>query len=50
MDHNKLEIPKKMEYQTTLPASLETYRQDKEQNLQPYMEQQSASKLGKEYV
>ena len=39
-----------IESKTTLPASLETYRQVKKQNLQPYMEQQTASKLGKEYV
>ena len=39
-----------MEYQTTLPVSWETYMQVKKQQLQPVMEQQTGSKLGKEYV
>ena len=36
-------------YQTTLPISWETYMQVKEQ-LEPYMEQLTGSKSGKEYV
>ena len=39
-----------MEYQTTWPASWETYMQVKKQRLELDMEQQSGSKLGKEYV
>ena len=31
-----------------LPASWETYLQVKKQQLEPYMEQQTGSKLGKE--
>ena len=38
------------EYQTTLPASCETCMQVKKQQLEPDMEQQTGSKLGKEYV
>ena len=38
---------KKWEYQTTLPASYETCMQVKKQ---PDMEQQTGSKLGKEYI
>ena len=38
------------EYQTTLPASLETCMQDKKQQLELDMEQWIGSKLGKEYV
>ena len=41
---------KRWEYQTTLLASGETYMQVKEQQLEPDMEQQTGSKLGKEYV
>ena len=41
---------KKEEYQTTLPASCETCMQVKKQQLEPDMEQQTGSKLGKEYV
>ena len=41
---------KRWEYQTTLPASRETCIQVKEQQLEPDMEQQTGSKLGKEYV
>ena len=37
-------------YQTTLPAFRETCMQDKKQHLQLDMEQQTDSKLGKEYV
>ena len=38
------------EYQTTLPASWETCMQVKKQQSEPDMEQQTGSKLGKEYV
>ena len=41
---------KRWEYQTTLLVSGETYMQVKEQQLEPDMEQQTGSKLGKEYV
>ena len=40
----------KVEYQTTLSASWEICMQVKKQQLQLDMEQQTASKLGKEYV
>ena len=39
-----------MEIQTILPASWEIYTQVKKQQLEPDMEQQTGSKLGKEYV
>ena len=39
-----------MKYQTTLPASWETCMQVKKQQLESDMEQQTGSKLGKEYV
>ena len=38
------------EYQTTLTTSWETCKQVKKQQLEPNMEQQTGSKLGKEYV
>ena len=38
------------EYQTTWPVSWETCMQVKKQQLEPDMEQQTGSKLGKEYV
>ena len=38
------------EYQTTWPASWEIYMQVKKQQLEVDMEQQTGSKLGKEYV
>ena len=38
------------EYQTTLPVSWETCMQDKKQQLDLDMEQQTGSKLGKEYI
>ena len=38
------------DYQTTLPASWEICMQVKKQQLEVDMEQQTASKLGKEYV
>ena len=41
---------KRWEYQATLPASCEICMQVKKQQLQPYMEQQTGSKLWKEYV
>ena len=41
---------KRWEYQTTLPASWEIYMQVKKQQLEPGMNQQTGSKLGKEYV
>ena len=41
---------RRWEYQTTLPASWETCMQVKKQQLEPDMEQQTGSKMGKEYV
>ena len=41
---------KRWEYQTTLPASWETCMQVEKQQLELDMEQQTGSKLGKEYV
>ena len=38
------------EYQTTLPASWEICMWVKKQQLEPDMEQQTGSKLGKEYT
>ena len=50
MDHNKLwKIPKEMG-QIILPVSWETCMKVKKQQLEPYMEQQTSPKLGKEYV
>ena len=40
----------RLEYQTTLPISWEICIQVKKQQLEPDMEQQANSKLGKEYV
>ena len=40
---------KRQEYQTILPLSWETCMQVKKQQLEPYMEQLTGSKLGKEY-
>ena len=37
-------------YQTTWPASQETCMHLKKQQLEPDMEQQTSSKLGKEYI
>ena len=45
-----MENSSRWEYQTTLPASCETYMQVKKQQLKPEMEQQTGSKLGKEYI
>ena len=39
-----------MEYKTTWPASWEIYMQIKKQQLEWDIEQQTGSKLGKEYV
>ena len=41
---------KRWEYQTTWPASWETYMQVRKQQLELDMEQQTGSKLGKEFV
>jgi len=41
---------KRLEYQTTWPASWEICTQVKKQQLELKMEQQTGSKLGKEYV
>ena len=41
---------KRWEYQTTLPASCKTCVQVKKQQLELDMEEQTGSKLGKEYV
>ena len=41
---------KRWEYRTTLPASCETYRQVRKQQLERDMEQWTDSKLGKEHV
>ena len=41
---------KRLEYQTTLPASWETSMQVKKQQLDLDMEQWTVSKLGKEYI
>ena len=41
---------KRWEYQTTWPGSWETYMQVRKQRLELGMEQQTGSKLGKEYV
>ena len=48
MDHNKLW--KILEEMRIPPASWETCMQVKKQQLEPDMEQQTGSKLGKEYV
>ena len=54
VDHNKLwKIRKEMKirkYQTTLPASWETYMQVKKQQLELHIEQRTGSELGKEYI
>ena len=51
MDHYKLwKILKEMGYQTTLLVFWETGMQVKKQQLDSDMEQQTGSKLGKEYV
>ena len=51
VDHNKLwKILKKMGIPDHLTASWETYMQVKKQQLELDMEQQTGSKLGKEYI
>ena len=51
LDHNKLwKILKEMKYQSTLPASWEICMQVKKQQLEPDIEQQTGSKLGKEHI
>ena len=51
MDYNKLwKILQEIGYHTNLPASWEIYMQIKKQQLDLDMEQQTGSKLGKEYV
>ena len=51
VDYNKRwRILTEMEYQTTLPASWEICMQVRKQQLELDMEQQTGSKLGKEYI
>ena len=51
VDHNKLrKILQRWEHETTWPASWKICMQVKKQQLEPYMEQQTGSRLGKEYV
>ena len=51
VDHNKLwKIWKRWEYQTTWPASWETYMQVRKQQIESDMEQRTGSMLGKEYI
>ena len=51
VNHNKLwKILKKMEYQTTWPASWEIWMLVKKQQFELDMEQLTGSKLGKEYI
>ena len=47
---NYRKFSKRWENQTILPASWKTCTQVKKQQLEPNMEQQTGSKLGKEYV
>ena len=47
---NSVKFLKRWEYQTTLPASWEISMQVRKQQLELDMEQQTGSKLGKEYV
>ena len=47
---NRGKFFKRWEYQTTLSASWETCMEVKKQQLEPDMEQQTGSKLGKEYI
>ena len=44
VDHNKLENSERWEYQTTWPASWETYMQLRKQQLELDMKQQTGSK------
>ena len=51
VDHNKLwKLLKRWEYQITWPVSWEICMQDKKQQLELDMEQQTGSKSGKEYI
>ena len=51
VSHNKLgKFFKRLEYQTTLPASWDICIQVKKQQLEPDMEKWTGSKLGKDYV
>ena len=51
VDHNKLwKFLKGWKYKTTLSASWKTCRHVKKQQLEPDKEQQTGSKLGKEYI
>ena len=51
VDHNKLrKILKEMGIPDHLTCLLRTYTQVKKQQLEPVMEQQTGSKLGKEYI
>ena len=51
VDHKKHgKFLKRGDYQTTLPTSWEICMQLKKQQLEPDMEQQTGSKLGKEYI
>ena len=51
VDHSKLwKILWEMGYQTTSPASFITCLNIKKQQFEPDMEQQTGSKLGKEYI
>ena len=51
MDHHKLwKILKEIEYQTIWPACWEIYMQVRKKHLELDMEQQTGSKLGKEYI
>ena len=49
MDHNCVKFLNRWKYQTTLPVSSETCMRVEKQELEPDMEQWTASKLGKEY-
>ena len=49
VDHNKPHL-KRWEYQTSLPVSWEPCMQDRKQQLEPDMEQQTGSKLGIVYM
>ena len=48
--HNCGKFFKRWEYQTTCPTSWEICMHVKKQQLEPYMKQQTGSKLGKEYI
>ena len=51
MDHNKLwKVIKEMRMSDTLSASCETCMQVKKQHVEMELQQQTGSKLGKEYV